>query len=261
MADSKLAIEISLWTMLAFSVAGLVTAFIMSCRDKSETFETIPDSRRTRRRRRRAHRKTLMAASFRNKKKNGFINNQAAINARCGPKCQHVHPNKGKWATPQQYYPNLPQDPTSCNPLPNRWAQMAPREGIVNQTKKIGGKRYLCNKSCPPPEVACGLNDRGIGEGVMDSVQQAGPLGSAYAVKASSLVPNKCQSSSSLSEGFRVKGKDNFVGDAYMGYTCCGDGSPKLGPAGANGVLSPAQCVAAGGDSFTETASDCVATR
>ena len=31
----------------------------------------------------------------------------------------------------------------------------------------IDGKYYRCNRSCPPPEVACGLDGYGLSQGVM----------------------------------------------------------------------------------------------
>ncbi len=247
MVDTKLVVEICLWTILAFAIAGLVTALVMSCGPSQEGFQHKEGAK-----------KMIKAQA-----NSDYISDQAKLNARCGPKCQHVHPDEGVWKTPSEYYPNLPQDPTACNIPPNKWLAMSPEEGVRNLTKKIGNKRYICNKSCPPAEVACGLDDSGLGDGVMDSVSVAGALGSAEVIKSSGMIPGPCSSNSSLLEGFENEKKplDHFVGDAYMGYVCCKNGKPIQGNAGSLGTISPEKCLELGGDSFTETAADCVSSR
>ena len=94
--------------------------------------------------------------------------------ARCGPECQ----NKSKFFDPNAYpgpylpyYPVLPGNPNQASPASGAWLHNATPEDVHNLTVpvKIKGKKvpFKCNKSCPPQEVACGLDQRGLHRGVM----------------------------------------------------------------------------------------------
>ncbi len=94
--------------------------------------------------------------------------------ARCGPDCQ----SKSKFADPSAYpgpflpyYPVLPANPNQASPASDAWLHNATPQDVHNLTRpvKVGGKKvpFRCNKSCPPQEVACGLDQRGLSKGVM----------------------------------------------------------------------------------------------
>ena len=94
--------------------------------------------------------------------------------ARCGPECQ----SKAKFFDPSAYpdpympeYPVLPANPIAASPASDAWLHNATPEDVHNLTVpgKINGKKVALryNKSCPPQEVACGLNSTGLSKGVM----------------------------------------------------------------------------------------------
>ena len=228
-------VEVILWAALTFSFACLIVAIIMDCRGSSESFEKEP------------------SRCQHEPKETAHITDQAILNSRCGPKCQHVHPDKKPWETPPDFYPNLKMDPVACNSLPNKWAAMSPPKSLEYLTKKRGSKRYICNRSCPPQEVACGLPDNGLGAGVMDSVAQAGDLGSAVVVKAQEL---KETFSNQNEAAHKKKGGPLDILD-HMGYVCCDNGKPILNN-GAVGTLNAKQCAKKDGNSFTKTVHDCM---
>ena len=62
-------------------------------------------------------------------------------------------------------------NPNQASPASGAWLHNATPEDVHNLTVpvKIKGKKvpFKCNKSCPPQEVACGLDQRGLHRGVM----------------------------------------------------------------------------------------------
>ena len=81
---------------------------------------------------------------------------------RCGPNCQVP-----KYPVDVEYYPVLEPVPKACNPVSAAYLAGSTKETIENQTVLINGYPYICNRSCPPPVVACGLDDSGLYVGVM----------------------------------------------------------------------------------------------
>ena len=57
--------------------------------------------------------------------------------------------------------------PTICNQVSESWLKNTTKEDKENLTVSKDGKLYICNRSCPPDKTACGLNDKGIANGVM----------------------------------------------------------------------------------------------
>lgn len=82
--------------------------------------------------------------------------------SRCGPGCQVP-----KYPIDVEYYPTLPPVSKACNPVSAAWLAGSTKETIENQTIEINGWPHICNRSCPPPEVACNLDDSGLYMGVM----------------------------------------------------------------------------------------------
>ena len=81
---------------------------------------------------------------------------------RCGPNCQ-----VDKYPVDVEYSPALPPLPRVCNPVSKAWLMGSTKETIENQTVLINNWPHICNRSCPPPVVACGLDDSGLYIGVM----------------------------------------------------------------------------------------------
>ncbi len=81
---------------------------------------------------------------------------------RCGPNCQ-----VDKYPIDVEYYPVLPPTPKACNPVSPAYLAGSTPETIKNQTVEINGWPHICNRSCPPVEVACNLDDSGLYIGVM----------------------------------------------------------------------------------------------
>ena len=81
---------------------------------------------------------------------------------RCGPGCQVP-----KYPVDVEYYPVLEPTPKACNPVSAAWLQGSTPETIENQTVLINDYPYICNRSCPPPVVACGKDDSRLYLGVM----------------------------------------------------------------------------------------------
>ena len=80
---------------------------------------------------------------------------------RCGPNCQvDKYPIDVEYST-------LPPMPKSCNPVSLAYLAGSTKETLENQTIEINGYPHICNRSCPPPVVACGKNDSGLYVGVM----------------------------------------------------------------------------------------------
>lgn len=254
MVSIEIVAKTSLWMMLVLSICGLVTALVLNCRDGAEDFIPI-------------HHGVASPAPapappvVRQAARTGpRISNQAELNKRCGPKCQHVHGNKGVWETPPSYYPNLPEDPTACNTPPNRWSQMSSPESIKNLTKKIGKERYICNRSCPPQEVACGTPENGVATGVMDSVQNAG-MASAETIKSSGMIPPKCGTKYFAREGYQPEHQKNYgsfhENNTGMGFACCGPDGIITPPTLAVGTEPDIWCKNHGGHALVKTAGDC----
>jgi len=82
--------------------------------------------------------------------------------SRCGPGCK-----VDKYPVDVEYYPVLEPLGRVCNPVSAAWLSGSTKETIENQTVLINNWPHICNRSCPPAEVACGLDDSGISIGVM----------------------------------------------------------------------------------------------
>ena len=82
--------------------------------------------------------------------------------SRCGSNCRVP-----KYPVDVEYYPVLEPLGRVCNPVSVAWLAGSTPETIENQTVDINGYPHICNRSCPPPVVACGLDDSGISIGVM----------------------------------------------------------------------------------------------
>ncbi|GAF71455.1 unnamed protein product [marine sediment metagenome] len=82
--------------------------------------------------------------------------------SRCGPGCQVP-----KYPIDVEYLPALQPMPKSCNPVSLAYLAGSTKETLENQTIEINGYPHICNRSCPPPVVACGKDDSGLYIGVM----------------------------------------------------------------------------------------------
>ena len=155
-----------LWIILAVCIAGLIWAIVVTC-TKNENYSYIIKNFPK-------NNKGMSNNTQKNKYKNFATYNRSSLQntkgytnipqfERCGPKCQI---NQHGPVNPY-YYPVLKPNPINCNEATPSWISSVPTEDIDKDSEYIDGKYYRCNRSCPPPEVACGLDGYGLSQGVM----------------------------------------------------------------------------------------------
>ena len=173
------------------------------------------------------------------------------LDARCGPECQTTHfPPSGHWSTPSSFYPNEPKNPGHCSVPPNRWLDMSTPESIKNLTVQKNGKNYICNQSCPPPDVACGLEEGSVPNGVMDSIQIAG-LASGMS-KLDLPMYNMIWTGDDVKEKF-TNDYNMYDHQGTRGYYCCDNKKVKKKGAFPADTWTSGECKKAGGYPSTDS--------
>jgi len=137
-AKTSKGLQIALWCMFILAIVGLIVSIVIQCKDNSEDKFEIGET----------------------------------ANKRCGncESCQNLSKfssNVRSSYKMDEYYPVDTTAPTICNQVSESWLKNTTKEDKENLTVSKDGKLYICNRSCPSDKTACGLNDKGIANGVM----------------------------------------------------------------------------------------------
>jgi hypothetical protein len=131
-------LQIGLWIMFILAIIGLIVSIVIQCKDDSkDNFEL------------------------------GETSNERCGN--CGS-CQNANkfsPDVRSSYKMDEYYPVDTTASTICNQVSESWLKNTTKEDKENLTVSKDGKLYICNRSCPPDVIACGLSDKGLATGVM----------------------------------------------------------------------------------------------